>query len=67
MDVKYPNVLVQLTGKDGNAFHIIGRVRAAMRRAGIPAAEIEAFSDEANASKSYDELLQFVMRTVAWE
>ena len=63
--VKYPQVKVELTGQDGNAFMIVGRVRQAMRRAGISAEEIAAFSEEAQ-SGSYDELLQTVMRWVDW-
>lgn len=32
---KYPNIEVQLTGQDGNAFYIIGTCLQAMRRAGV--------------------------------
>lgn len=31
-DVKYPDVTVQLTGEDGNAFFIVSRVRSAIER-----------------------------------
>jgi hypothetical protein len=64
MDVKYPKVKVQLSGLDGNAFFIIGRVRSAMKAAGIASDEIEAMAREAVESPSYDALLQYVMRTV---
>lgn len=60
---KYPNVKVQLIGKDGNAFAILGRVRQAMRRAGIAPDVIAEFNKEAT-SGDYDNLLQTVMRWV---
>jgi len=60
---KYPDIEVQLSGEDGNVFFIIGRVRKAMRRAGIPAAEIEVFTDEAK-SGDYDNALQTCMKWV---
>lgn len=62
MDVKYPNVTVKLTGEDGNAFAILGRVQRALRRAQVPKPEIDAFLKEATAG-DYDHLLQTVMRT----
>lgn len=62
-DVKYPNIEVPLEGGDGNAAIIIARVARAIRyQYGDEAAQ--EFRDEAKASKSYDDLLQFVMRTV---
>ena len=63
MDVKYPEIEVQLLGEDGNAFWILGRVREALLHANVDIVEIEAFVEEATAG-SYDELLQTVMRTV---
>lgn len=62
-DPKYPDVEVQLSGEDGNAFFIIGRVGAALRRQhGRGAAE--EFANEAFDQPSYDAVLQLVMRTV---
>ncbi len=58
---KYPDVEVQLSGEDGNAFVIIGRCRQAMRRADLPAAEIQAFTDEAK-SGDYDNVLRTAMK-----
>lgn len=55
------DVEVPLT--DGNGFVIIGRVRAALRDAGVPSEEIEAFSAEA-AAGDYDHLLRTVMEYV---
>ena len=63
MKPRYPEVQVQLTGEDGNAFAILGRVLAAMRAAGIPAAEREAY--RINAMRGdYDHLLRVTMQTV---
>jgi hypothetical protein len=62
-DVKYPDVSVQLTGKDGNAYSIIGEVNRALRRGGHVDA-LETFMAEATGAKSYGEFLQVVMRTV---
>lgn len=64
LTVTYPDVHVQLTGTDGNAFALIARVTAALKRAGHRDA-VESFANEAMDSGSYDELLTFVMRTVA--
>lgn len=50
---RHPDVVVQLTGTDGNAFAVLGRVRAALRKAGIDASE---FSAEAT-SGDYGHLL----------
>jgi len=55
--MKYPNVDVQLSGEDGNAFFIIGRVRRALRKAGVPDEEVEQFTEEAESS-DYENLLQ---------
>lgn len=61
--VKYPDIEVQLTGQDGNAFMILGLVANAMRRHGVPPEEVAAFNDEAT-SGDYDHLLQTAMRWV---
>lgn len=53
---KYPDITVQLTGKDGNAFYILGICLRAMRRAGLNQAERDAFQAEA-ISGNYDHLL----------
>lgn len=63
MEVKHPEVTVQLTGEDGNAFFIMGRVMAAMRRAGVSKDEIDAYHQEAS-SGNYDHLLQTTMKWV---
>jgi len=62
-DVKYPEIDVQLSDEDGNAFGIIGRVALALRRAGVPKDEIDAFRTEA-MSGDYDNVIQTAMKWV---
>jgi hypothetical protein len=59
---RYPEVQVQLSGQDGNAFAILGRTTAALRSAGVSQEEIDAYFAEAT-SGDYDHLLQ---TTMAW-
>ncbi|MCC6888516.1 MAG: hypothetical protein IT536_08290 [Hyphomicrobiales bacterium] len=61
--IKYPNVTVQLTGQDGNAFTVLGLMLRAMRKANIPADEIAAFRTEAT-SGDYNTLLATCMKYV---
>ena len=63
MGVKYPNVTVQLTGEDGNAFFIMGRVGKSLKRAGVSTEEVAKFYEEAR-SGDYNNLLQTCMRWV---
>jgi hypothetical protein len=63
MDVKCPNVRVELVGSDGNAFAILGKVRQAMRRAKVPEAVVKEYMDEAT-NGDYDHLLQTTMKYV---
>ena len=62
-DVRYPLVKVKLTGTDGNAFAVLGRVQVAMRRAGLRPHDIKAYVDEATMG-DYDHLLRVTMKTV---
>ena len=62
-DTKYPDIEVQLSGEDGNAFAILGRVIKALRRGDVPADEIKQFQTEAT-SGDYDHLLQTCMKWV---
>jgi hypothetical protein len=64
MDVKYPEIEVQLSGEDGNAFMLIGLVSRSLRRAGVSSSEIEVFSNEA-MSGDYDNVLRTCMRWVS--
>ena len=56
---KYPDITVELVGKDGNAFNILGICRRTMKRAHLSESEIEAFTAEAT-SGNYDHLLTTV-------
>jgi hypothetical protein len=63
MTPKYPDITVPLTGEDGNAYAILGRVSRALRQAHVPDAERQAFMAEATQG-DYDQLLQTVLRWV---
>lgn len=63
MNVKYSKITVKLVGTDGNAMAIIGRVSAALRRAGVSKLERESFIAEAT-SGDYDNVLATCMRWV---
>lgn len=63
MKPKYPEVQVQLSGEDGNAFFIIGRVTRAMRKGGAPEKDCKAFAKEA-MSGNYDNVLRAAMKWV---
>lgn len=60
---KYPNVEVQLSGEDSNAFMMIARTRKALRRAGVSEQEILEFSAEAE-SGDYDNVINTIGRWV---
>jgi hypothetical protein len=59
---KFPDVTVRLTGEDGNAFFILGKVQQALRRAGHGDAAQEFYTEA--TSGDYDHLLQTAMRYV---
>jgi hypothetical protein len=63
MKPKYPHIRVTLTGTDGNAFAVIGKVRTALKRAQLPSWEIQSFTDEAQ-SGDYDNVLRTCIRWV---
>jgi len=63
MEPKYANVKVKLLGGEENVFFILARVHKAMKSAGIPQEEIDAFDKEAK-SGDYDHLLQTCMKWV---
>ena len=60
---KHPEINVQLTGEDGNAHGIIGRVRRALIAGGVRQSEVDRFVAEAVAS-DYDNLLRVCMEWV---
>lgn len=62
-DGYYPEVEVQLTGEDGNAFFIISRTMRALRKAGVPRQHVEAFRIEA-MSGDYNNVLNTVAKWV---
>lgn len=55
---KYPNVIVEMDidGPDGNAFAIMGRVQAALRKAGATKEELTQYSMD-SMSGDYENLL----------
>jgi hypothetical protein len=61
---RYPDITIQLTGQDGNATAIIGRVSRVLRREKVPPEEIEQFVNEAISSPSYHDLLTVVQTWV---
>lgn len=60
---RYPKIKVQLAGKDGNAFAIIGRVQRALRKGNVPETEVRQFLDEAT-SGDYNNVLETCTRWV---
>lgn len=60
---KYPDIEVELIGKDGNAFYILGAVQKALRNAGVSAEEIAKYGEEATAG-DYNHLLRTTMEWV---
>lgn len=60
--MRHPDISVQLTGEDGNAFAILGRVQRAMRDGGLDQSEIDEYLAEATEGH-YDDLL---MTTMHW-
>jgi hypothetical protein len=60
---RYPHITVQLTGEDGNAFAILGRLQRALRAADVDRPTIADIIDEAT-SGDYDHLLATVMDTL---
>ena len=62
--VKYPHVKVKLTGTDGNAFALLGRVRVTMQKARIPADEIKAVCHDAMRAGDYNRLLMVLCEAV---
>jgi hypothetical protein len=62
MTPKFPNIEVRLSGEDGNAFAILGRVQRALRKAGVTQEEVSAYMDEATGG-TFEHLLR---TTMAW-
>ena len=62
-DVRYPEIKVRLIGKDGNAFSVLGIMKAALYHSGISKEEINEFMGEAMKG-DYNHLLQTCMKWV---
>jgi GrpB-like predicted nucleotidyltransferase (UPF0157 family) len=63
MSTKYPDIEVQLTGNDGNAFAVMGAVQRAMRRHPEAKNDIAELQKEA-MSGDYNHLLMTCMEYV---
>lgn len=63
MDVKHPDVIVQLSNENGNGSVIVARVMEALEGARVPREEIEQYQEEALAG-DYGHLLQTTMKWV---
>lgn len=63
---KHPDIVVQLSGIDGNAFSIMGTVSKALRRGGVSKDEIDAYMKE-SMSGDYDHVIQTAMAWVEVE
>ena len=63
MQPKYPEIEVNLVGRSGNAFSIIGTVTNALRRAGVNREEISTFQEKAT-SGDYNNMLTTCMSWV---
>jgi hypothetical protein len=61
---KYPEIEVQLTGQDGNAFAIMGAVSKGLRSNGVSKEEIDQCMNEM-MSGDYHNLLRVAMSWVA--
>lgn len=57
----YPDVVVRLSGSDGNAFAIIAKCRKIAKEASLSKSELDKFLDEA-MSGDYDDLLRTCMK-----
>lgn len=58
---KFPNVEVELVGQDGNAFSMIGRTMAALRRGGATPEQLTEFQNEVT-SGDYNNVIQTISR-----
>jgi len=65
-DVRYPEIEVQLTGNDGNAYFILALVRKAMRRADVSKEVQDEFLSEAT-NGDYNHLLATCTKWVTVE
>ncbi|MBR4673479.1 MAG: hypothetical protein IKP00_03360 [Victivallales bacterium] len=66
IELRQTGIKVRLISEDGNCLHVLGKVRAALRRASESRAFIEAFTKEATSGDS-NHLLATVMEVVEVE
>lgn len=59
----YPEIEVQLSGEDGNAFSILSRTARALRRGGVSKESVDEFREMAT-SGDYEHLLATVQKWV---
>ena len=62
--VKYPEVEVELSGIDGNAYSIMGATTKALSRAGVTKEEQSLYFQEAT-SGDYDNVISTTMKWVS--
>lgn len=62
-EIRYPDVRVRLTGRDGNALAIVGAVSRALRDAHVSRQDVEAFQAEALAG-DYEKVLRVALSWV---
>lgn len=60
---RYPEIRVQLTGENGNAFAIMGAVKAALKQNQVAPSEIDEYL-QASMAGDYDALLRVAMEWV---
>lgn len=60
---KYPEIEVQILGRDGNAFAIMGTIQNALKKAGVSKDEISLYIKE-SMSGDYENLLRTAMKWV---
>lgn len=62
-EIKYPNIKVKLSGTDGNAFALIGKVKQALIKGKVQQEQVNEFVTEA-MSGNYNNLLVTCMKWV---
>jgi len=65
MEQTKTNITVKLSGEDGNAFAVLGKVNRALKKAGHPELATEYFREATKGD--YDHLLQTTMKYVIVE
>jgi hypothetical protein len=61
--IRHPEIKVKLVGTDGNAFAVLGKISAALKKAGVPKDERDEFFNEA-MSGDYNHLIGTAMQWV---